>query len=77
MRVGVRFAVRKRGTMTEDQKDKLGRLCERVDNFAHAVRLPISAELHMKALREAIPEICAELKGIYRELTGEDPWEDA
>lgn len=62
--------------MNEDQKDRLGRLADRIDNLTHAMALPLPDSVHLQALRDAMPELRDELKAIYVEVTGENPWEE-
>jgi hypothetical protein len=55
--------------------DKLAEAIETVDNLAHALQLPMSAEFHIGILRESLPEAVADLKAEFAEVTGENPWE--
>jgi hypothetical protein len=61
--------------MNEEQKDKFGRLIDTLDNLAHALTLPIPDSIHVEAIRESLPEKVEDLKKIYQEVTGENPWE--
>ena len=56
---------------TED----LGTLIDRLDNLAHALNLPLRAEMHVTALRESLPELVTEFKAAYVHEMGENPWE--
>lgn len=60
--------------VTEEQLDKLGRLVDRIDNLIHAGMLPISDALRGKALQESLPDVHSELKALYVEIAGDDPW---
>jgi hypothetical protein len=61
--------------MTDAKTEKLGQLIDRLDNLAHALKLPLPAELHVEGLKGPLPEIVAELKESFIEITGENPWE--
>jgi hypothetical protein len=56
------------------QLEELGRLIDKLDNINEASKIPISAELHLAGLKDAIPNIRKELFGIYTALGGEDVW---
>jgi hypothetical protein len=55
--------------------EKLGLAIDRLDNFAHALLLPLKAEMHVAQLKQSLPEIVKELKAGFVEATGENPWE--
>ena len=59
-----------------DWSDRIGRLADRVDNFVSASRLPMPDALRVQALQDGLPDVVEALRNIYREMTGEDPWED-
>lgn len=61
--------------MTEDQKEKLGQLIDSLDNLAHALQIPMPPQMHVDALRSALPGKVEEFKAIYQEIAGENPWE--
>jgi len=63
--------------MTELQNnyEDLGELIDSLDNIAHATILPIPPELHLEALRQALPEKVIALKKVYIAITGENPWD--
>lgn len=62
--------------VTEVQLDKLGRLVDRIDNLVHAGAIPMPDKLRATALAEALPNVHSELKTLYVEIAGEDPWAD-
>lgn len=62
--------------VTEEQLEKLGKLVDRIDNLVHARKLPISDGLHLRALGEALPDLHSELKTLYVDIAGDDPWAD-
>jgi hypothetical protein len=59
----------------EDPNNELGKAIDEVDNLAHALKLPLPAEFHVKALKAALPDAVARLKRAFVEVTGENPWE--
>ena len=58
----------------EDAKDVLGRAIDTLDNLAHALKLPLSANMHVDQLRLSLPEVVAELKRGFIGITNENPW---
>lgn len=66
----------KRKPFTDDQLEKLGALVGRVDNVIHAGVIPIPDRLRLRALSEFLPDLHAELKALYVEIAGDDPWKD-
>lgn len=60
--------------MTEHM-EKLGLIVDKIENYAAALQLSVPAYIHMEQLREALPEIAKELKEVYINETGENPWE--
>ena len=58
----------------EEAKEKLGQAIDRVDNLAHALLLPMPANMHVESLKAVLPDVVEELKEAYTELTGENPW---
>ncbi len=56
-------------------KEKLGQAIDRVDNVYHATMIPMPAEFHLKQMQALLPEIIAELKQAFEELTGEKVWD--
>lgn len=55
--------------------ERLGVLSDRADNYWHAVMLPLPAAVHADQLRAGMAYIRDELREIFREATGENPWE--
>ena len=54
--------------------DKIAKIIDRLDNIVAAMSMPTPADIHLKALRQSIPEVKHELKEAYLELGGEDHW---
>ena len=62
------------GEMDAGTYEKIGELADTVDNLVHALMLPMPADLHIKALKESLPCLRDELKGICRDA-GHDFWD--
>ena len=62
--------------MNDGNVNELGEAIDTVDNLAHALNLPIPDSLHVKAMREALPDAVAALKAAFVKVTGDNPWED-
>lgn len=58
----------------EDPLEQLGTLIDELDNLAHALNIPLPAEMHVEQLRLALPEKVERLKTVYVDITGENPW---
>lgn len=54
--------------------EDLGQQIDSLDNLAHALKMPIPAQMHVDQLRRALPEAVAELRRLFTMVTGEDPW---
>lgn len=61
--------------MNHEAEEELGQAIDRVDNLAHALKLPLSPNMHVDQLRAALPEAVADLKAAFVKLTGDNPWE--
>lgn len=59
----------------EDKYERLGKLIDRLDSLAHALKMPLPAEMHVEGLKKPLPEIVAELKESFVEITGDNPWQ--
>lgn len=55
--------------------EKLGQAIDRVENMLYALKIPLSAEIHVEQFRKILPEIIQQLKDGFIEATGENPWE--
>lgn len=64
------------GAVTEAHLEKLGRLVDTVDNLVHAGAIPMPDKLRVTALTEALPTLHSDLKALYVEISGDDPWAD-
>lgn len=63
-------------TLTPDQLDRLGRLADKADNFSHAAKMPLPDSVHKTCLLEGMGDIRNELRAIYVEASGENPWKE-
>lgn len=61
--------------MTQEQNENLGRLIDRLDNLRYGLDIPMGAQFHVDQLKVILPEITAEFKKQFVEITGENPWE--
>ena len=59
----------------EDKFEKLGQLIDSIDNLSHGLNLPMPASFHVEQLKKILPDKVKELKEVYIEITGENPWE--
>lgn len=58
-----------------DEVNELGEAIDQLDNYAHALLLPLDPKTHVKCLREGLPEVVKRLKAAFVNVTGENPWE--
>lgn len=55
--------------------DGLAELIDSLDSVAHALKLPMPAQMHLDILRTVLPEKVAALKAAFVALTSDNPWE--
>ncbi len=60
--------------MSNDQIEKLGLIIDGIDNLSHALKIPLPPAMHVEQLSKALPEKVQELKDVFIEITGENPW---
>lgn len=63
------------GAMTIAEIEDLGTLIDRLDNLAHALKLPLSLAMHVEQMRIALPNLVKDFKAAYAKELGENPWE--
>jgi len=60
----------------DEKIDKLGQLIDRLDNLAIGLTTtPMSAEIHLDLLKIVLPERVREMKEVFVEVFGYNPWE--
>jgi hypothetical protein len=57
------------------QFERWAQLIDKLDNLSAALMLPTKDSLHVRALRESLPNIIAEFKDVYVKIAGADPWD--
>ncbi len=58
----------------DDKFEKLGQLIDSIDNLAHALNFPLPPQMHVEQMKLLLPDKIKELKEIFVEITGENPW---
>lgn len=61
--------------MNTDKTEQLGKLIDELDNLAHSLQMPLPADMHVRMMKDIIPEKVNQFKKAFVELTGENPWE--
>ncbi len=59
----------------EDKFETLGQLIDSLDNLAHALKMPLPPQMHVEQLSVALPKKVKQLKEVFVEITGENPWD--
>lgn len=59
----------------DEKLEKLGQAIDSLDNIIHTLKLPLPDSLHVKSMRDILPELLDKLKEGFMEATGETPWE--
>lgn len=54
--------------------EALGLLIDKLDNYSHALKLPMSSDFHVKQLKECLPGLVSDFKKAFKAVTGENPW---
>jgi hypothetical protein len=60
-----------------DNMDQIGQVSDSIENLLFSLNLPIPPELHLKALKESLPELKKKLREAVIAETGENPWDEA
>lgn len=61
--------------MTKDEVfEEFGECIDTLDNLICALAMPIPSDLHVKSMRQSLPELKGRIKQVYFELGGEDVW---
>lgn len=61
--------------MSKEAIERVGELADKIDNLLHAMQLPLGADFHLAQIRTQFPVMRDELRAIYTELSGANPWE--
>lgn len=60
----------------EDKYEELGQCIDSLNNYAHALKLPLDPRIHVECLSEGLPELVKRFKQAFAEATGENPWHE-
>jgi hypothetical protein len=71
----MRYKTKRRFITMEEKFETLGQLIDSLDNFAHALKMPLPPQMHVEVLSKSLPEKVKELKSVFVEITGENPWD--
>ena len=58
----------------EDKYEELGQCIDSLNNYIHAIKIPMPAEFHIDVLKDVLPELHERFKKAFIELTRENPW---
>jgi hypothetical protein len=61
--------------MTEQQKETVGQLIDRLDNLKAGFEIPLPPSMHIEQGSIVLDEVSKELKLWFLEVTGENPWD--
>jgi hypothetical protein len=59
----------------EDKFEALGQLIDSLDNLAYALNIPLPPQMHVERLGISLPEKVRQLKEVFVEITGNNPWD--
>ncbi|WP_143565691.1 hypothetical protein [Sinorhizobium fredii] len=62
--------------MKDENAEKIGTLADELDAVLFASKLPLPPHLHLTALTEKVREARDILVSVFKDETGDDPWED-
>lgn len=60
--------------MNTERIEKIGQLSDTIDNLLHAMQLPLPPKMHLDSLKGNLESVRDELREIYTEETGDNPW---
>ena len=60
----------------EDEIDRIGRLADVADNYLALEKLNMPIEMKLDAFKTGLRELSRDIKALYVELAGENPWEE-
>jgi hypothetical protein len=61
---------------SNEAMERIAAAVDTLDNLISAMSMPLSAEMHMNALKSALPRLRSELKEAYLQAGGPDVWSD-
>lgn len=64
-----------KAALSPDQWDQLGKMADRLDNLTYSAKLPLPANLHLKAILGNLEEMRDELRQFVVDGSGENPWQ--
>ena len=62
--------------MDDEQLEQLGRMADLADNYLALNKLPLDNVTKVEGMKAGLEELSDYLKGLYRELSGMNPWEN-
>ena len=62
--------------MNGRQLSTIGELADKADNYLGVAALPMPDSVKVDGLNQGLTELSEELKSLYIELSGENPWQD-
>lgn len=57
-----------------DKFETLGQIIDSIESLVYSLNLPLPPQMHVEQMRVALPEKVEELKSVFVEITGENPW---
>lgn len=61
--------------MDGNTTDKIGEWADTINNLLGATQLPMPAQFHLEQITLAMALMRDEMRAVYAEATGENPWE--
>ena len=62
--------------MNQQQLRNLGAMADQADSYLALVDAPMPKSLQVDAMKAGLRELSQELKALYVELSGENPWQE-
>lgn len=62
--------------IAHDDIEQIGILSDKADNLIGASNLPVSDRIHIEGMRGGLEDLRDDLRKIYLQVTGENPWEE-
>lgn len=57
------------------QLEAIGALSDAADSYAHAANLTVPAEMHVRNLQTGMERLREDLRKLYVEISGKNPWQ--